>query len=149
MTSADGRRALTELFGGQGWPARGDDLLRRSLEPRGPELLLEAPGWLGLAAGQLVLEAGCRDATHAIALAGRYGCRGVGVDLVRTWLPRGRAEAAAAGLGERIRLVQGDLEALPVARIDQILGRGLTVTELWSRPRTGSDHLPIAARIRY
>ena len=36
----------------------------------------------------------------------------------------------------------------PVARIDQILGRGLTVTSLWSLPRTGSDHLPIAARIR-
>ncbi len=36
----------------------------------------------------------------------------------------------------------------PVARIDHILGRGLTVTSLWSLPRTGSDHLPIAARIR-
>jgi SAM-dependent methyltransferase len=115
MTSADGRRALTELFGGQGWPARGDDLLRRSLGPRGPELLLEAPGWLGLAAGQLVLEAGCRDATHAIALAGRYGCRVLGVDLVGAWLPKGRAEAAAAGLAGEVRLVQGDLEALPVA----------------------------------
>ncbi|MEV4704775.1 endonuclease/exonuclease/phosphatase family protein [Actinoplanes sp. NPDC049316] len=37
----------------------------------------------------------------------------------------------------------------PVARIDQILGRGLTVTSLWSLPRTGSDHLPIAARVRF
>jgi SAM-dependent methyltransferase len=115
MTSADGRRTLTELFAGQGWPARGDDLLRRSLGPRGPELLLEAPGWLGLAAGQLVLEAGCRDATHAVALVGRYGCRVLGVDLVGAWLPKGRAEAAAAGLAAEVALVQGDLEALPVA----------------------------------
>jgi hypothetical protein len=67
MTSAAGRRVLTEVFGGEGWTAQGEELLRRSLGPRGPELLLEAPGWLGLAAGQLVLEAGCRDATHAIA----------------------------------------------------------------------------------
>nr|WP_308129369.1 endonuclease/exonuclease/phosphatase family protein [Actinoplanes polyasparticus] len=37
----------------------------------------------------------------------------------------------------------------PVARIDQVLGRGLTVTALWSLPRTGSDHLPIAARVRF
>ncbi len=37
----------------------------------------------------------------------------------------------------------------PVARIDQILARGLTVTSLWSLPRTGSDHRPIAARIRF
>ncbi|WP_127507472.1 endonuclease/exonuclease/phosphatase family protein [Actinoplanes solisilvae] len=35
----------------------------------------------------------------------------------------------------------------PVARIDQILAHGMTVTSLWSLPRTGSDHLPVAARI--
>jgi vancomycin resistance protein VanJ len=37
---------------------------------------------------------------------------------------------------------------MPVARIDQIMGRSATVTELWSLPATGSDHLPIAARVR-
>jgi SAM-dependent methyltransferase len=115
MTSAGGRRTVTEVFSGAGWPAQGDELLERSLRPSGPELLLEAPGWLGLAPGQLVLEAGCRDATHAMALTGRYGCRVLGVDLVGAWLPKGRAEAAGAGLDERITLVQGDLEALPVA----------------------------------
>jgi len=36
----------------------------------------------------------------------------------------------------------------PVARIDQIMGRSVTVTAVWALPRTGSDHLPIAARIR-
>ena len=36
----------------------------------------------------------------------------------------------------------------PVARIDQIMGRAVTVTELWSLPATGSDNLPIAARLR-
>ncbi|WP_192772504.1 endonuclease/exonuclease/phosphatase family protein [Plantactinospora soyae] len=38
---------------------------------------------------------------------------------------------------------------LPVARIDQILARSATVTEVWSLPATGSDHLPIAARIQF
>ncbi|MBB4762477.1 endonuclease/exonuclease/phosphatase family protein [Amorphoplanes digitatis] len=37
----------------------------------------------------------------------------------------------------------------PVARIDQIMGRSLTVTEVWALPATGSDHLPIAARISF
>jgi SAM-dependent methyltransferase len=115
MTSPAARRALTELYAGQGWPAEGDELLQRSLGPRAPDLLLEAPGWLGLAAGQLVLDAGCRDATHPIALARRYGCRVLGVDLVPAWLPKGVAEAASAGLGAQVALVQGDLEALPVA----------------------------------
>ena len=115
MTNPAARRALTELYASQGWPAEGDELLQRSLGPRAPELLLEAPGWLGLAAGQLVLDAGCRDATHAIALARRYGCRVLGVDLVPAWLPNGVAEAASAGLGAQVALVAGDLEALPVA----------------------------------
>lgn len=37
---------------------------------------------------------------------------------------------------------------LPLARIDQILTRSATVTELRSLPATGSDHLPVAAHIR-
>jgi ubiquinone/menaquinone biosynthesis C-methylase UbiE len=115
MTDPAVRRVLTELYAGQGWPDKGEELLHHSLSPRGPELLLEAPGWLGLDAGQLVLEAGCRDATHAIALVQRYGCRVLGVDLVPAWLPRGRADAAAAGLAGQVALVQADLEALPVA----------------------------------
>ena len=115
MTNPAARRALTELYASQGWPAEGDELLQRSLGPRAPELLLEAPGWLGLAAGKLVLDAGCRDATHPIALARRYGCRVLGVDLVPAWLPNGVAEAASAGLGAQVALVAGDLEALPVA----------------------------------
>ncbi|MEU4424943.1 endonuclease/exonuclease/phosphatase family protein [Actinoplanes sp. NPDC024001] len=36
---------------------------------------------------------------------------------------------------------------LPVARVDQIMVRSMTVPELWSLERTGSDHLPIAATL--
>jgi len=38
--------------------------------------------------------------------------------------------------------------AAPIARIDQVLGRGLTVTKVWSLGVTGSDHRPIAAHVR-
>ena len=101
MTDPAVRRVLTELYTSQGWPAEGEELLSRSLGPRGPELLLEAPGWLGLDVGQLVLEAGCRDATHAIALARRYGCRVLGIDLVAAWLLKGQADASAANWTHR------------------------------------------------
>ncbi|MDI3418334.1 endonuclease/exonuclease/phosphatase family protein [Streptomyces luteolus] len=37
--------------------------------------------------------------------------------------------------------------AFPVARIDQVMARGATVADLRTLPRTGSDHLPVAARI--
>jgi len=38
--------------------------------------------------------------------------------------------------------------ALPVARIDQVMARSATVTDLWTLPPTGSDHRPVAARIK-
>ncbi|MFI5805054.1 endonuclease/exonuclease/phosphatase family protein [Streptomyces sp. NPDC051561] len=37
----------------------------------------------------------------------------------------------------------------PVARIDQILVRGVEPTSSWLLPATGSDHLPVAAGIRW
>lgn len=38
--------------------------------------------------------------------------------------------------------------SLPVARIDQVLGRGVEVTEVTARESTGSDHLPVVGRVR-
>lgn len=38
--------------------------------------------------------------------------------------------------------------AFPVARIDQILVRGVDPRSAWSLPATGSDHLPVAASLR-
>jgi SAM-dependent methyltransferase len=115
MTDSPSRRAVTGLYAGHGWPAHGDELLQKSLAPRSPGMLLEAPGWLGLGAGQLVLDAGCRDASHAAALTKRYGCRVVGVDLVLAGLPKGGAYHAAAATAGPVSLVRGDLQALPLA----------------------------------
>ncbi|MET9883760.1 endonuclease/exonuclease/phosphatase family protein [Streptomyces sp. NPDC006430] len=36
----------------------------------------------------------------------------------------------------------------PMARIDQIMVRGIRPEASWTLPRTGSDHLPIAARLK-
>ncbi|WP_405389325.1 endonuclease/exonuclease/phosphatase family protein [Streptomyces sp. NBC_01102] len=38
---------------------------------------------------------------------------------------------------------------LPLARIDQAMARSATVTRVWTLPATGSDHLPVAAHIRF
>jgi vancomycin resistance protein VanJ len=37
--------------------------------------------------------------------------------------------------------------ALPVARIDQVLGRNAEVTEVTALEATGSDHLPVLGRV--
>ncbi|MEU6914780.1 endonuclease/exonuclease/phosphatase family protein [Streptomyces olindensis] len=38
--------------------------------------------------------------------------------------------------------------SFPMARIDQIMVRGLTPESSWTLPQTGSDHLPVAARVK-
>jgi SAM-dependent methyltransferase len=115
MTDPTTRQTMSELYTGQGWPADGDEPLHRSLQPRPPGMLLDAPDWLGLRAGQLVLDAGCRDGAYAFALAERYGCRVVGVDLVLSGLPKGGAFDARPGEPSRVALLRGDIEALPLA----------------------------------
>ncbi|MFJ2746004.1 endonuclease/exonuclease/phosphatase family protein [Streptomyces sp. NPDC087440] len=39
--------------------------------------------------------------------------------------------------------------AFPMARIDQIMVKGVEPTSSWTLPRTASDHLPIAARVKF
>ncbi|WP_258024686.1 endonuclease/exonuclease/phosphatase family protein [Streptomyces bambusae] len=39
--------------------------------------------------------------------------------------------------------------SFPVSRIDQVLVRSGTVPEITALPATGSDHLPVAARVRF
>ncbi|MDG9716099.1 endonuclease/exonuclease/phosphatase family protein [Streptomyces sp. DH24] len=38
--------------------------------------------------------------------------------------------------------------SFPMARIDQIMVKGVEPESSWTLPRTGSDHLPVAARVR-
>lgn len=65
-------------------------------------------------------------------------------------------DRALAGLTSRLRSAQaaaGDgfgfswPAAFPVVRIDQILVRGVRPESSWVLPATGSDHLPVAARL--
>ncbi|MGA5128983.1 MULTISPECIES: endonuclease/exonuclease/phosphatase family protein [Streptomyces] len=38
--------------------------------------------------------------------------------------------------------------SFPMARIDQIMVRGMDPVSAWTLPKTGSDHLPVAARMK-
>ncbi len=67
-------------------------------------------------------------------------------------------DRAFAGLTARLRSAQdaaGDgfgfswPAGFPVARIDQILVRGVRPTRSWVLPATGSDHLPVAAAVSW
>jgi ubiquinone/menaquinone biosynthesis C-methylase UbiE len=90
------------------WQAHGDELAEfdRSLGPRPPEMLYELAGRMALHPGSTVLDMGCGRGAHALELARRFGCRVVGVDLMRHLLP------PATG---RVFFAQATVEAMPLA----------------------------------
>jgi ubiquinone/menaquinone biosynthesis C-methylase UbiE len=87
------------------------EVLDRSLDPGGPDLLLE------LAAPHLhsrsrILDVGCRDAAYLIRLVQTHGCSGLGFDPVDWHIGRARAAVAEAGLGARIEITTGVMERI-------------------------------------
>jgi SAM-dependent methyltransferase len=113
-----GRRiSVGELYGDL-WAEDASPLdveLAHSLEPRGTAMLYDEFARLGAGPEHVVLEAGARDAAHAVELVRRFGCRVVAVDPVPLHVERARERVAAAGLQDRIDLVQAGLESLPLA----------------------------------
>jgi ubiquinone/menaquinone biosynthesis C-methylase UbiE len=87
--------------------------LGTSLEPRATTMLYEEFARLGVGLESLVLDAGARDAVHAVELVRRLGCRAIAVDPVPLHVDRARERVAAAGLEDRIEVVQAGIESLP------------------------------------
>jgi len=95
------------------------EALDESLGPRGPEVLYEMVGRLGLQPGSAVADVGCGEGRHTVPLAERFGFDVVGVDIVARHLVLGNQALAAAAerdpsLRVRVRFALGDVEALPI-----------------------------------
>jgi arsenite methyltransferase len=93
--------AVRWLLGGEFHPG-GDALSRRLAHLAGVR-----PGWR-------VLDVASGRGPTARLLASELGAEVTGVDLSPQSVAAARAEAEAAGVGERLRFVVGDAEALPV-----------------------------------
>ena len=86
-----------------------------SLNPRGADMLYELFASFGPTAQSEVIDIGCRDASYAIELANRFGCRVLGIDPAPIHIERARKKIAEAGLADRVRAELAGIEALPVA----------------------------------
>ena len=82
-----------------------------SLEPAGPDSLFDLAGEF-LAAGDVVLDAGCRDAAQLIELVKRFEVMGVGVEPVPIHIERAQETVDRAGLADRITLHRGVIHEL-------------------------------------
>jgi SAM-dependent methyltransferase len=88
--------------------------LQRSLEPRGRDWLFEVFAELGPQPGQLVVDAGSRDARHAIRLVRDHGLRALALDPLPFHVELARAAVAEAGLDNEIEIAEAAIEEMPL-----------------------------------
>ena len=88
------------------------DTLKQSLEPRGTDWLLELFASLGPNAGDVLLDAGCRDAKHSIRLAREHGLRGYALDPLPLHVEQAKAAVDTAGVD--LTVLEGRMEELPL-----------------------------------
>jgi len=87
--------------------------LDESLHPRPHTMLYEVASACGVNASSLILDIGSGRGNHSCALARRFGCAVVGLDLAQFHIEQGRARAVQEGVSDRVSFVQGNIEALP------------------------------------
>jgi len=87
--------------------------LDESLHPRPHSMLYEVASACGVNASSLVLDVGSGRGNHSCALAQRFGCAVVGLDVAQFHIEQGRARAVQGGVSDRVSFVQGDIAALP------------------------------------
>ena len=102
--------------------------LDESLAPRGPDVVYEVAGDLGLGPGTRAVDVGCGEGRDVVALHDRFGWSVVGVDPVARHLELSRAAGGS--------VVAGVVEELPLA--------GATADLVWCREVL--SHVPDLAR---
>jgi ubiquinone/menaquinone biosynthesis C-methylase UbiE len=110
--------------------------LERSLDPRPAESLYDAFGDLGVKPGDVVLDVGCRSATHSVELVRRFDCDVVAVDIVPQVLAEARKHVSAEGLLDRVRVVEAAVESLPI--------EDRSIAHVWCRDMLNHVDLPSA-----
>ncbi|MFZ1754150.1 MAG: class I SAM-dependent methyltransferase [Caldilineaceae bacterium] len=107
-------QALAAVYGEMGLSSEEFyALTERSLTPRSSGMLADKLAGLGIGTQHHLLDVGCRDANHTIALAQRFGCTALGIDPVALRISNAQSAIAEAGLSERVQAVVGWIEAIP------------------------------------
>src|SRR5437773_1274262 len=70
----------------------------------------------GTRSEDLVADLGSGDGRIVITAARKYGARGLGIELDAALVEASRKNAAAAGVGERVKFVQGDVLSADFSR---------------------------------
>ena len=92
--------------------------------------------------GDLVYDLGCGDGRIVIAAVQRPGVKGVCVDIDPARIAESRANAATAGVTDRIKFVQGDLFKVPISDATVVTMYLLPSVNMRLRPRLLNELRP-------
>src|ERR1043166_4538309 len=92
--------------------------------PTSPEKILELGERLELCPDSHVLDIASGKGGPALLLAGTFGCRMTCVERAPEFVARARERTAAAGLEDRIEIVEGDAAEFELGRYDAALCLG-------------------------
>jgi ubiquinone/menaquinone biosynthesis C-methylase UbiE len=127
-----------EQLYGEFWAGEDDAAVQaelgRSLNPRNADVLYDLFARFAPGPDQTILDVGARDATYAVELVRRFGCRAIAVDPIPHHAELGRATVAAAGMSDRIGIERAAIEALPLA--------DGTIDHVWCRDVLNHVDLP-------
>ncbi len=136
--------AVSRVYGPETWDLY--DILDQTLNPRGPDSLLS------LAIDRtdvesVILDVGCRDASHLIELVKATGARGIGIDPVPRLVEQARAAVAKRNLAARIEVVEAQMMSIPFpdSSFDVVWCRD--VLELVANLRAGLDEVARVLRV--
>ena len=110
--------------------------------PTSPEVVKAMIALAAVRAGDVVYDLGCGDGRIVIAAVQVAGVRGVCVDIDPERIVDSRRNAAAAGVQDRIRFVQGDLFQVPIADATVVMMYLLPEVNLRLRPRLRTELRP-------
>jgi SAM-dependent methyltransferase len=107
---------MHELYG-EHFP--GDEAIQEvaatSLNPRSPEILYDAFAQFAVGSADVVADIGSRDASYAVELHRRFGCRVLAVDPVPLHSKLAQQTVAEANLTRSIEVIEAGIEAMPLA----------------------------------
>jgi SAM-dependent methyltransferase len=90
--------------------------------------------------GETLVDLGCGDGRILVAAAQRYGCRAFGYDIDPQRVVEARARIAAAGVGDRVRVEQGDLFSVDLS--------GADIVTLYLLPQLNAKLIPQLRALR-
>ncbi|MDP2497777.1 MAG: class I SAM-dependent methyltransferase [Candidatus Palauibacterales bacterium] len=120
--------ALPSTVAAQGTDGRGTDGADYPFVPTPPEVVAEMLEMADVSGRDTVYDLGSGDGRIVVTAASRYGAAGLGVELDSSLVAEARQRAAGEGVGDRVRMVRGDLFEVDLAPA--------TVVTLYLLPRT-------------